>query len=116
MTSPQTPVAPSASSYPGSGGPVQPGRLITRAGTGAYRADPAPGALDKHKFEALLAAAAGVADLGQPEQETRLLEAAMESWPDPEIGFPDLPDSLRAREKTERLLEQPSLHDRDAAG
>jgi DNA-binding SARP family transcriptional activator len=85
---------------------IQPERLITRTGTGAYRADPAPGALDKHRFEALLADASRVASLRQPELEVRLLESAMASWPHPEVGFPDVPDSLRVREKTERLLEQ----------
>jgi DNA-binding SARP family transcriptional activator len=85
---------------------LQPERLITRTGTGAYRADPAPGALDKHRFEALLADASRVASLGQPEREARLLEVALACWPYPEVGFPDVPDSLRVREKTERLLEQ----------
>ena len=85
---------------------VQPGRLITRAESGAYRADPPPGTLDKRQFEALLAEVSRASDLGQPEREVFLLEAAMESWPHPEIGFPDLPDSLRVREKTEQLLEQ----------
>jgi DNA-binding SARP family transcriptional activator len=85
---------------------VQPERLITRTGTGAYRADPAPGALDKHRFEALLDEASRVASLRQPEREVGLLESAMTSWPHPEVGFPDVPDSLRVREKTERLLEQ----------
>jgi DNA-binding SARP family transcriptional activator len=85
---------------------VRPECLLTRTGTGTYRADPAPGALDKHRFEALLAEASRVASLQQPEREARLLEAAMASWPHPEVGFPDVPDSLRVREKTERLLEQ----------
>lgn len=85
---------------------LQPERLITRTGTGAYQADPAPGALDKHRFEELLAEASRVASLQQPEREARLLEAAIASWPHPEVGFPDVPDSLRVREKTERLLEQ----------
>jgi DNA-binding SARP family transcriptional activator len=85
---------------------LQPERLITRTGTGAYRADPAPGALDKHRFEALLAEASRVARLQQPQREARLLEGAITSWPHPEVGFPDVPDSLRVREKTERLLEQ----------
>jgi DNA-binding SARP family transcriptional activator len=84
---------------------VQPGCRITRSGSGSYRADPSPGTLDKERFEALLleARAAGPE---QPEQEGRLLEAALALWPHPEIGFPDVPDSLRAREATERLLEQ----------
>jgi DNA-binding SARP family transcriptional activator len=85
---------------------LQPEHLITRAGSGAYRADPAPGSLDMHRFEALLAEASRVARLRQPEREARLLEASMASWSHPEVGFPDVPDSLRVREKTERLLEQ----------
>jgi len=85
---------------------LQPECLITRAGSGAYRADAAPGALDKHRFEILLADASRVAGMRQPEREARLLEAAMASWPHPEIGFPDVPNSLRMLEKTERLREQ----------
>jgi DNA-binding SARP family transcriptional activator len=86
---------------------LQPEPLITRVGSGAYRADPCPGALDKHRFEALLADASRVAGLQQPEREARLLEAAMASWPHPETGFPHVPtDSLRVRETTEKLLEQ----------
>jgi DNA-binding SARP family transcriptional activator len=85
---------------------LQPERLITRTGVGVYRADPAPEALDKHRFEALLAEASRVANLQQSEREACLLEAAIASWPHPEVGFPDVPDSLRVREKTERLLEQ----------
>jgi SARP family transcriptional regulator, regulator of embCAB operon len=85
---------------------LQPERLITRIGTATYQADPAPGTLDKHRFEALLAEASCAASLRQPEREVRLLEAAVASWPHPEVGFPDVPDSLRVRGKTEWLLEQ----------
>ena len=41
---------------------VQPGCLIRRAANGAYRADPPAGALDKHKFEALLTEASRVSE------------------------------------------------------
>lgn len=84
---------------------LQPECVITRAGR-AYRADPRPGTLDKHRFEALLVDASRAAALEQPEREARLLEAAMACWPCPEVGFPDVSDSLRVRERTEGLLEQ----------
>lgn len=86
---------------------VAPEHLITRAASGAYRADPAPGTLDKHRFEGLLGDASRAARLRQVELEARLLEQAMATWPHPEVGFPDVPnDSMRVRETTERLLEQ----------
>jgi DNA-binding SARP family transcriptional activator len=85
---------------------LQPERLITRAGCGAYRADPPPGALNRHRFDALLADASRVAAMRQSEREARRLEAAMAAWTHPEIGFPEVPDSLRMLEKTERLREQ----------
>ena len=86
---------------------VAPERLIMRAASGAYRADPAPGTLDKDRFEGFLGEASRAAGQRQPELEARLLEQAMATWPHPEAGFPDVPhDSMRVREATERLLEQ----------
>ena len=86
---------------------VAPERLITRAASGAYRAVPALGALDKHRFEGFLAEASRAAGQRHAELEARLLEQAMATWPHPEVGFPDVPrDSMTVRETTERLLEQ----------
>ena len=86
---------------------VAPGHLIMRAASGAYRADPPPGTLDKHRFEGFLADASRAAKQEDAELETSLLERAMATWPHPEVGFPDVPDdSMRVRETTERLLEQ----------
>jgi DNA-binding SARP family transcriptional activator len=86
---------------------VAPESLITRAAGGAYRAEPACGTLDKHRFEGFLADASRAAGQRQAELEARLLEQAMAIWPHPEVGFPDVPhDSMRVRETTERLLEQ----------
>jgi DNA-binding SARP family transcriptional activator len=83
-----------------------PESLIATVGTGAYQADPAPGELDLHHFESLLSAASALADEDRPALEARLLEDALALWPHPQGGFPDLPDSLGVREKTERLIEQ----------
>jgi len=86
---------------------VAPEPLITRAASGTYRAEPAPGTLDKHRFEGLLGGASRAAAQGQAEQEACLLDQAMATWPHPEVGFPDVPhDSMTVREATERLLEQ----------
>jgi DNA-binding SARP family transcriptional activator len=86
---------------------VAPEHLIMRAASGAYRAEPVSGTLDKERFEGLLGQASRAAGQRQAELEARLLEQAMATWPHPEAGFPDVPhDSIRVRETTERLLEQ----------
>jgi DNA-binding SARP family transcriptional activator len=83
-----------------------PDSLITTVGSGAYMAEPAPGELDLHQFESLLSAASAVPDADRPAHEACLLEKALAVWPHPQVGFPDLGDSLEVREMTERLIEQ----------
>lgn len=83
-----------------------PESLITTVDAGAYLADPAPGALDLLQFQGLLSAASALADDDRTAEQARLLKDALAVWPHPQVGFPDLPDSLGVREKTERLTEQ----------
>lgn len=84
----------------------KPETIITTMSSGAYRADPAPGALDMQVFEALLASASEAEGKGKHDRAAHLLEQALARWPHPQAGFPSVPDSLAVREKTERLLEQ----------